>query len=69
MGILASMFAQESSSAFNTSIVLWAVGVAIAVGLLAASANRRQTSLVEILRDFVKRNLHDDDQTTDETKE
>jgi len=55
-GMFVGMFSQANESFLNGATLMWAAGTVIAVGLLAASMNRRRTSLVDALRGFVKRN-------------
>lgn len=49
--------------AFLTSaLALWIFGALVATGLLAASINRRQTGLIEVLREWTRRNTPDEDE-------
>lgn len=46
----------------TAATALWMLGALVAAGLLAASMNRRQTGLIEVLREWTKRNTPDEDE-------
>ena len=61
-GYLHAMAAPHLLAFLTASSALWIFGALVATGLLAASMNRRQTGLVEVLREWTRRNTPDEDE-------